>query len=283
MLQEMFRANIETKLNDNTYNKKFILGSYAYQKDTDTDYIYSIKNGYTVISTDYIPCMMSFTADFQAIPDEINGNATIGLEFLVKSDLNADLINDIDSINEILSKIIGNYESVVDGTTTYKTVWSMDALAPGGLTEPINGTYYTRIVTSVYIDFSDTNVFGNAYRYYIDGVLLTPYDGLVNRENEENYPHKQGDYESKGGLTTSQWSLTLVSYVNTGVKTICDSISSGTYDMEKVYTYLEKYDGATLHTFPVKITSISRPIVLGEKQFISISLIKSDEAKPVTP
>ena len=279
MIQEVIRAALETKLNNNTLNKKFVLGSYAYLEDKDEHNVYNIKTGYTLIETNFVPSMMTFVADFEALPSQINGKATIGIDFLLKSDYKEGLESDLNALNEIVAKIVGNFEDLVDNTTTFHTVWNMDALIPAGLTSPINGNYYTRIQTTVYIEFSDSNIFGNAYRYYLDNVLLTLYDGTVGRENEEEYPHLQGDYESKGGIKTSQWTAILVSYVNTALQTICDGISSGTYDMEKIYTYTEKFNGTTKHTFPVKISSISRPIALGEKQFISISLIKSDQDK----
>lgn len=278
MIQEVIRASIESKLNDNTSNKKFIVGSYAYLEDKDQHFVYSLKRGYRLIETDYIPSIMSFSATYSALPNQINGIATINMEFLIKSDYQEQFDDGLIALNEIVSKIVGNYEDLVDDATTYHTVWNMDALTPAGITNPINGNYFTRIQTVIYIEFSDSNLFGNAYRYYLDNELLTLYDGGVNRENEENYPHKQGDYEAKGGLTTSQWTATLICYVDSAVETIVDDLSSNTYDMEKKYTYKETKNGSDLHTFTVKITSISRPILLGEKQYVSISLIKSDES-----
>jgi hypothetical protein len=281
VIQEVIRSSIETKLNNNTASKSFVVGSYAYLEDKGQHFVYNIKQSYRLIEKNFIPAMMTFTADFAAIPNQINGIATIGMEFLIQSDYQDDLETDLSALNEIVSKVIGNYEDLVDGSTTYHTVWNMDALIPAGLTSPINGNYYLRVQTNIYIEFSDTNIFGNAYRYYLDNKLLSLYDGDVIRNNEENYPHKQGDNEAKGGNTTSQWSATLISYVDSNVQDISDSISSNSYDMEKVYTYTEKFNGTTLHTFPVKITNITRKILLGEKQFLLISLIKSDESAPV--
>jgi len=281
VIQEVIRSSIETKLNNNTASKSFVVGSYAYLEDKGQHFVYNIKQSYRLIEKNFIPAMMTFTADFAAIPNQINGIATIGMEFLIQSDYQDDLETDLSALNEIVSKVIGNYEDLVDGSTTYHTVWNMDALIPAGLTSPINGNYYLRVQTNIYIEFSDTNIFGNAYRYYLDDKLLSLYDGDVVRTNEENYPHKQGDNEAKGGNTTSQWSATLISYVDSNLQSISDVISSNSYDMEKVYTYTEKFNGTTLHTFPVKITNINRKILLGEKQYILISLIKSDEAAPV--
>ena len=277
MIQEVIREAIETKLNNNTVNKSFVVGSYAYLEDKDQHFVYNVKTGYKLIETEYIPTMISFTADYQAMPNQINGNASIMVEFLLKSDYQQDLTSDLEALDEFVPKIIGNYEDLTDGSTTYHTVWNMDALMPAGITNPINGNYYTRIQTTIYVEFSDTNLFGNAYRYYIDDELLAIYNGSVTRENEENYPHRQGDYEAKGGLTTSQWSATFTCYLDSVIATIAESISSNTYDMEKTYTYKEMKNGSLLHTFAVKIQSISRPILLGEKQFVTVSLIKSDE------
>jgi hypothetical protein len=278
LISEVIRNAIETKLNNNTKGQVFVVGSYAYLDDKEKHMIYNIRNGYTLIENTYIPTMITFTADFAAIPSQINGNASISVEFLLSGNEQTDLDSDLSALDEVVSKIVGNYEDLVDGSTTYHTVWNMDALMPVGVTRPLNGNYYTRIQTTIYIDFSDTNIYGNAYRYYLDGKLLALYDGSVSRTNEENYPHKQGDYEAKGGITTSQWSATLVSYLDSNLKTIHDSISSETYDMEKVYTFAEYYNGTLLHTFPVKITSMTRNILLGEKQYFTISLIKSDES-----
>lgn len=281
MIQEVIRQAIETKLNNNTYNKKFIVGSYAYLEDKKEHFVYNIKLGYKLIENTFISTMISFSADFSAIPDQINGTATINVEFLLNGDRQELLSDDLNALNEVVSKIIGNYEDLVDNSTTFHTVWNMDALNPSGIAGPINGKYYTRIQTIIYVDFSDTNYFGNAYRYYLNGSLLSLYDGDVNRTNEENYPHLLGDKEAKGGNTTSQWSATFISYLDNNLKSISDSISSDTYDMEQVYTYAEYFNGALLHTFPVKIGSITRKILLGEKQYLSITLIKSDESVEV--
>ena len=278
MIQEVIRTSIENKLNDNTNNKKFVVGSYAYLEDKDQHYVYNIKQGYKLIETNYIPTMITFSASYQALPEQINGVATIGVEFLVKSDYQQELETDLETLDEFIPKIIGNYEDLVDNATTYHTVWNMDALLPAGITSPVNGNYYTRIQTTIYVEFSDTNLFGNAYRYYLDGNLLTLYDGGVSRENEENYPHRLGAYEAEGGIDTSQWSATLITYVDSNIETIVDGISSNSYDMEKVYTYAEYKNGSSLHTFPVKISSLTRAIKLGEKQYVSIGLIKSDQS-----
>ncbi len=257
---------------------RFEVGSYVYLEDKEQDFIYTIRNGYKLIEKYFIPVMMDFTADYEPIPATLNGYATISLTFLLNADTQEIFDSQLLATEQLVSKLVGNHQTLTDGLKTYNSVWNMDALLPAGQTKPINGVYYTQISTNVYVDFSDTFYFGNSYKYYLDSKLLLLYDGDVARTNEENYPHKQGDYEAKGGLTTSQWSATLISYLDSNLQTICDSISSGTYDMEKVYTYAEYFNGTLKHTFPVKITAINRKILLGEKQYLSISLIKSDKS-----
>lgn len=281
MIQEEFRASIESKLNDNTDNKKFIVGSYVYKDNTDEHFVYSVRNGYKLISTDYIFCMMRFVADFKPIPNQINGNANINLQFLIKADTDEQVQEDIATVNQVVSKIVANYENIVDGSTTYKTVWNMSAIIPAGLTErPYNGNYYIIVQTTIYITFSDSIELGNAYTYFLDSIQLKGYDGHLDRNNTESYPHLRGDYEAKGNNEDSAWKATFVVYVDSSIKTIIDSISSETYNMNTIYQYTEKYNGTTLHTFPVRINSISKPVVLGEFLYATITLIKSDKPKP---
>ncbi len=45
MLQEVIRANIEAKLNNNTQSAVFVLGQYAKKNDDEFDYLFNIDNG----------------------------------------------------------------------------------------------------------------------------------------------------------------------------------------------------------------------------------------------
>ena len=67
MLYELLRQTLETKLNTNTLNKKFVVGSYAYLEDKDKHYVYNVKVGYKLIEKEYIPAMLRF-ADYDALP-----------------------------------------------------------------------------------------------------------------------------------------------------------------------------------------------------------------------
>ena len=67
MISEVIREYVETKLNDNTVSKRFVLGMYAYLEDQENDFIYTVKNGYTLIETSFIPCMMTFNISYQPI------------------------------------------------------------------------------------------------------------------------------------------------------------------------------------------------------------------------
>jgi hypothetical protein len=227
--------------------------------------------------------MIDFSGNYQAIPDQINGNATIGVQFLLEAEEKEKLDNDLSALDEVLSKIIGNHEMIVDGSITYESVWTMDIPIPAGVTSPMNGVYYTRVDTTISISFSDTNRFGNSYRYYLDDNLIVGYDGQDSRENTENAPHLYDAFEAKGGNDESVWSLTLTAYIDSYLETeFADTIASETYNMHKVYTFKEKkYNKATglyttINTFPVQVRSVSKPILLGEKSYITISLFKSD-------
>jgi hypothetical protein len=283
LIQEKIRQLIETKLNDNTQNKKFIVGKYIYSEDEDRDFVYNVKTGCKLIEKNFIPSMIDFSGNYQAIPDQINGNATIGVQFLLEAEEKEKLDNDLSALDEVLSKIIGNHEMIVDGSITYESVWTMDIPIPAGVTSPMNGVYYTRVDTTISISFSDTNRFGNSYRYYLDDNLIVGYDGQDSRENTENAPHLYDAFEAKGGNDESVWSLTLTAYIDSYLETeFADTIASETYNMHKVYTFKEKkYNKATglyttINTFPVQVRSVSKPILLGEKSYITISLFKSD-------
>ena len=287
MIQEKIRSLIEEKLNNNTNSKKFVVGSYAYIEDEDKYFVYNVRNGYTLVESNFIAVMLNFSGDYQAIPNQINGNAEIGVEFYIEAENKEKLDNDLDSLDQVLEKIVGNHEFFTDGSKTYESVWTMDIPIPAGVTPPMNGSYYTRVDTTIYVSFSDTNRFGNSYRTYLDDNHIVIYDGNENRENEENDPHRFNDYESLGGNDESTWSSTFTAYVDDYLETeFVDTIGSNTYEMNKVYTYTEKkmnkstQEWATINTFPVIVKSISKPKLLGEKLYVTITLIKSD--RPAT-
>ena len=286
MIQESIRQLIEDKLNNNTQDKKFIVGSYAYIEDEDRHFIYNVKSGYKLIEKNYIPTMIEFSGDFQALPNQINGDAEISVEFLIEAEEKEKLDSDLDVLSELLPKVIGNYELFTSDGKTFESVWTMSIPLPAGVTPPLNGLYFTRVRTTISISFSDTNRFGNAYKYYLDDNHITIYDGSDNRENEENAPHKFNDFESLGGNDESTWSQTLTTYVNDYIETeFADEIGSNTYNMNKVYTYKEKKldkdtnTWVTLNTFNVVVRSVSKPILLGEKLFVTMNIIKTDIPK----
>jgi len=227
---------------------------------------------------------MEFAAEYEPIPNTLNGFATVSLTFLLRSDYQEEFEQQLSATEELVRKIVGNNETLTNGTSVFNTVWSMDALMPTGQTRPINGTYYTQITTTVYVDFSDSYKYTNQYTYYIKRptdesyIQLKPFNGDSNRNNEENYPHVFNTTEQKGGISTSGWTSEFTIYADNGLGSdMIKELSSGLYDMEKVYMYKEVFPDGTDNEFAVKITSISRPIAYGEKMYVSISLIKSDE------
>jgi len=275
MIQERIRSLIETKLNDNTLNKDFTVGSYAYLEDKKRDYIYSINNGYKLIDTNYIPVMMEFTCEYQAIPSQINGFATIPLTFLLKAETQEDLESDLSVLDEFVSKIIANSETIADGSKTYNSVWNIMGLIPAGDTRPINGTYYTQIQTTVYVDFSDTNYYGNQYIYHLNGSQVMPTDRSLGRDNEEDLPHAKGSYESKGLNKSSAVTFTLEFYVNSTISAIVDLLDSETYNMNTVYQLSITTPTRAKTDYSVMIKGAQVSTDLGEKATISITFYKS--------
>lgn len=279
MIQEVIRSRIEELLNDNTSGKVFVVGSYVYLEDTNKSFVYNIRNGYTLVETNFVPAMMVFVSSYQPIPNQINGSASIPITFLLAGETQTQFESDLEALNEVVAKIVSEpYATLVDGSTTYRSVWNMDALQPGAV-RAINGEYYTEIQSTIYVDFSDTNHYGNEYEYYLDGNQVVPYDADTVRANEEYNPHLLGDYEAKGGNATSSWKATMTFYVNDFLSSLVDLLSSNTYDMEMVFNFKEttptKPEG---NEFAVRIADASYKTSLGEKTFVVLTFIKSDTA-----
>jgi hypothetical protein len=280
MLYELIRASIETKLNNNTDNKVFRVGSYSQLNDKSPSFLYDVRNGYRIIETAYITAMAEIDIEHQALPNQINGSATINVSFLLNGTDQRIAEADLSTLNQFIAQVVGNSEDLTD-TNTYHTVWSCSGIIPNGVVGPINGTYYTEVSMSVYIEFSDTNYFGNRYTYFLGTTTTTtqilPYDGSIDRDNTENLPQRITEYEAKGGNEESFWGGKIVVYVNSFIETnILEDISSDTYDLTKKFYYQEKTNGVTKNQFWVHLKNISKPILLGEKQYISFDMFKSD-------
>ena len=284
MIYELIRASISTKLNNNTDNKKFVVGSYAYVEDEDEHFVYDVRNGYKTIETEFITAMAEMDIEYQPIPSQLNGNVTVNLILLLNGD-EQDLIDaDLSSLNQFIAQVVGNSEDLTDTANTFHTVWSCSGIIPNGLTSPMNGNYYTQVSMSVYIEFSNTNYFGNRYEYFLGTTSVVanltqilPYDGGVQRENTENIPHRITAVEALGGNEESMWSTNVTVYVNSFIETnITDDMSSDTHDMTKRFFYQEKKAGTAGHGFWVNIKNITKPILLGEKQYISFDIFKTD-------
>lgn len=283
MLQETIRQLIETKLNNNTADKEFIVGSYANFEDEKKHFVYNIKTGYSLISTNYIPCMISFSSDFEPLPNQINGSANIGAQFLLLGEKQADFQDDLEALNEVISKIVGNYESFDDEGTSFNSVWNMDALTPAGIVGPLNGNFYTQINTTFYVDFSDTYEYGNAYKMSLTGTdndehFLTVPDGNQSRQSDEDVPHRRGGKEGLGGVESTRWSGQIVTYIDDFTETFVETILGGDDSWANIYQYKLYKNDVLLNEFPVMANAISQPFVLGERPAITIELIKSDKA-----
>jgi hypothetical protein len=282
LISEVIRSAIETKLNNNTKNQVFAVGSYAYLEDKKADFVYNIRSGYNLIENNYIPVLMEFTSDYEPIPATLSGFATITLTFLLNSDTQAVFDNQLLATEEIVAKVVGNTETLTDGSKTYNTVWNMEALLPSGQTRPLNGDYYTQIATTLYVDFSDTYYYGNRYTYKLGAsssvmTAIKPFAGDLTRENTENYPHRIGDGEARGGNEESAWSSEMTVYVDSFLETnFLEKISSDSYDLSEKWYFQELVNGTVKNQFWVHVKVTTRPILLGEKQYITLSLFKSD-------
>jgi len=281
MISEKIRSLIEDKLNDNTYSKRFVVGSFVEKKDQRVmGYVYNIDNGYTLIETNYIPVILTAFIDFKPIPNQINGYATCNLVFLVSADFFEEnkegFLEDLDAINEVVHKVVGNYETFTDDERTYRSVWNMEAITPTGNILPLNGKQYIQVKTTIWIDFSDTNHYGNEYSYQLNGNNIVAIDGHISRENEEMNPHLLNDPEAKGDNQTSTWSASLSIMVDDYITELMDYVSEITYDMADIFQFKEITPNKTI-TNSVKIKSFSKPTMLGEKAIVSMILYKSDE------
>lgn len=282
MISEVIRSSIETKLNTNSKGQRFQVGSYAYLEDQQADFIYTIRGGYQLIVKDYIAVMMDFSAEYEPIPSVLSGYATISLTFLLNAE-NQDIFdNQLKATEEIVEKLVGLHETLTDNDKSFSSVWNIDGLIPTGQTRPINGIYYTQITTNVYVDFSDTFYFGNRYTYKLGltenrTTEIKPYLGEVQRINTENYPHRTADNEARGGVDESAWGIQMTIYVNDFIETnILNDLSSNNYDPHKLFYYQELIDGTVKNEFWCFIKTAIKPILLGEKQYISLHLLKSD-------
>lgn len=296
MISEIIRSNIENKLNNNTSEKVFTVGSYVHMEDDEKDFVYNVRYGYKLIETNYIPVMMDFTVTYEPIPTTLTGSAIMGLTFLLSSDNVYDndtenkFTSDLQAVEEVVSKIVGNEEDITDDGTTYHTVWNMDALMPMGETRPLNGTYYTKIQTTVYITFSDTFYTGNRYKYYLKEVnngsytRIYPYNGGENRNNSDDNPHRITDAESYGGGAESTFEMEMVLNVDSFIESEFidwfskDDDSPQNY-LEREFDYKMEYGESGEKTFKITPLIVSKPYVIGDIQAITIKFIKSDLSK----
>lgn len=279
MLSEVIRQTLEDKLNSNTLGKVFRVGSYAVLDDTTDDFIFSYKNGYKKIDENFIPAMIRFNAEYKAMPQQITGMATINTKFLVLAEYQDEIETDIAVVEEVVPKVIASSEQLIDGETAYNSVWHMTALTPIGEFVMVNGKRYLQLETTIYISFSNKVYFGNQYEYYLNGTRVYPFIPKGSRNNEENNPHKLGDYEAKGGNSTSVWTGSYTFYVSEFLSKIIDTFASSTYDMDRVFEFMEVTPtNPTGNEFPVRIQSAAYTTDLGEEVVCSLTLMKSDTA-----
>lgn len=284
MLQEVIRANIETKLNANTIplvsspsnSPYFVLGQYYHDDTENKDFIYSIENGYKTIEPNYVPCAMVFNASYKPLHGTLTGSATVNIDFMVSydDDFNAKL----SALEQFVVEVIGNSESIVDGSTTYRTVWNMSSLTPDPKVLRFNGTEFVIITTTVYIEFSDTYHYGNEYGITFDEHEINFISFKNERGIEEDLPHILGETESKGGAKTNARTHTLTCNVDDTMSAILDAWETA-FDQDGVHQIT--FDSPTLAT-PLDISVVIKAYVYmiekGEIVSVTITFIISDIA-----
>jgi len=287
MLQEVLRANIETKLNANTVatvsspsnNVLFVMGQY-YQDETqepnESDFIYNIENGYKTIDATYVPCSMRFQAEYTPLYGTKTGSATIPVDFFVAYDV--DFQSKLTALNQVIASIVGNVEDVVDDTDTYHTVWNMTALTDMGKVFVFNGTRFIGITTTISIEFSDSFHYGNEYTIELNEQDINFISFKSERVGQEDVPQILGDTEAKGGVQTNARTYTLSCYVDAYISALLDGWETA-YAQDTVYQI--EYDSPTLSApleLSVRIKDYVYNLEKGEKVSVTISFIMSDTA-----
>jgi len=198
MLQNVLKTNIEAKLNANTTalvssptnNVYFVLGQYFHDDSENADFIYQIENGYKTIDATYVPCSMRFKADYTPLFGTKTGSAVIDVDFFICAD-DVDFNARLSALDEVVALIVGNSESVTDGSTVYKTVWNMTAFTDLGKVFIFNGKHYIGLNTTIFVDFSDTYHYGNEWSLKLDATTLGFLSAKSERGGEEDLPPRK--------------------------------------------------------------------------------------------
>jgi len=283
MLQEVIRASIESKLNANTVSYAdssstsilFVLGQYFQDDDGKRTFIYNITNGFREVAASYVPCTMEFRADYQALAEQITGSATCTLTFFVAVG-DADQNNRIEALNQVVSLIVGNFEDIVDGSTTYHTVWNMNAITPPQSVETFNGIKYITMRTDVYIEFSDTNHYGNEYTIELDEAEINFLSFKSERGCEDDTPQPLGTSEQKGGVMTNLRTWTLTAFVDDTMSGILDAWEDD-FDQDEVHDItITSPTMTTAVSLDVQVQSYVYIPEKGEKTKVTIVFFPSD-------
>lgn len=285
MLSEIVRASIETKLNANlvalaesaTNHVPFTVGQYYKDLSSEKDFIFTIENGYKTIETSYVPVNMVFTAEYKPLKGTRTGSATAHLEMFVCVDDN-NATNRIEACNYLSEPdvVIGNSETLADGSTNYNTVWNMSAITDDGHIVAFNGHQYITLSCEVFIEFSDTYFFGNSYSISFDETAVNFISAKNERGCEEDLPQILGEIEQKGGIKTNARTFTLSAYLDDGLSDILDSWESA-FDQDEIHqiSITTPTSGTAIST-SVQVKSYVYNIEKGELVSASIEFVVSD-------
>jgi len=289
MLQNVLRANIQGKLNTNTAyytespsnNIRFVLGQF-YHNDTEDEYnnrdfIYTIENGYKTIDATYVPCSMRFQSEYTPLLGTKTGRSTIPIDFFICIE-DADADNRIEATNQIVTSVVGNAEDVVDGATTYHTVWNMSAITDAGQIYYFNGKKYIILQTTIYIEFSDTFHYGNEWSITFDEHEINFISFKSELGGEEDLPQLLGSAEAKGGIKTNARTFSMTCYVDDYMSGIIDGWEAS-FNQDAVHqiAYVSPTNAAVID-LSVVIKDRVYSLEKGEKVSVTIVFVISDIA-----
>lgn len=277
MLQEVIRANIETKLNANTTalvtspsnNVLFVVGQYFKDETDNYDFIYNIENGYKTIDATYVPVSMRFTADYRPLYGTKSGSAIINLDFMVAIDNDYD--SKISAIDSLVSLVVANSEDVVDGAVTYHTVWNMSAFTDKGQIYYFNGTKFIIITTTVYIEFSDTYHYGNEWTVALDEHDINYLSFKSEVGGEEDLPQVLGQAEAKGGIKTNSRTFTLTCFVDDYISAVIDGWETA-FNQETVHQLALETPTYATH-IDVSVVLKDRVYNLEKGEIVSVTMV----------
>ena len=284
IIQEVIRAFLEEKLNENTYNLEFIVGKFI--MENDTEFVYNERVGQRLIKKDFIPIYLpSYNGDYVPLHTTESGNIDVPLiAYLIKEE-NLDFENRVNALSQVLPKLVGTYNK----RETYSFITTTSLLSPPSEHITINGKIYIALNFVVSFTFSDKYLLANAIDYYL----------VDDEENEEFIPYIEareqrgvtdeaiqilGTTHAKSLIEENVFSTSLVVYEPKSIVTnplLCALIDS--LEDSNGYQQNKKYTLKKVKTRDTDVKTITRECVVvsynttmprGDKNTLSLEFIE---------